>query len=195
VAEAKIDPLIGRAPSSNAGFNKLIQVNGYFKFEETKKYLHRVVYYKAFPRTPRNWHVHHINGRKTDNSLENLIALPAGVHQNLHKKWGMWELPHRQQIIGWWKGKKPKRKKPTKKQKRLKKLEKKRNAHSFKMCKRYFMETGKILSGFENHPIVLQTIGEWERNRLRASLQETPKKVGHRFTVILTKNGRKQVRI
>ena len=35
-------------------------------------------------RIPNDWEVHHINYNHTDNSLDNLIALPADLHKQLH---------------------------------------------------------------------------------------------------------------
>lgn len=107
MVKAKFDPLLGEAPSSNARFDELIlDQNGYYKFKTNKKYVHRTNYYKKHPETPKHWHVHHINGRKTDNSLRNLIGLPPEIHKELHKIWRMWELPNRGQILKWWSNKK-----------------------------------------------------------------------------------------
>jgi len=45
---------------------------------------HRLIWEKANGSIPEGWHVHHINGVKTDNRLRNLIALPNGEHIRKH---------------------------------------------------------------------------------------------------------------
>ena len=55
-----------------------IKVNG--------KYEHREVYFKAHRKTPRNWQVHHINHKKNDNILSNLIAMPQVLHFYIHRE-------------------------------------------------------------------------------------------------------------
>lgn len=45
---------------------------------------HRLVYERAYGRLPKNWVVHHVNGQKNDNRLENLIGLPTLLHDRVH---------------------------------------------------------------------------------------------------------------
>lgn len=48
-------------------------------------YEHLVVWCAAGnPRPPRGWIIHHRNGNKTDNRLENLEAMPRGQHSAEH---------------------------------------------------------------------------------------------------------------
>lgn len=46
---------------------------------------HRVIYEKAYGRIKKNWVIHHINGKKDDNDLKNLIAMPREAHDALHR--------------------------------------------------------------------------------------------------------------
>lgn len=47
--------------------------------------LHRVIFADHIGRRiPRAWEVHHINGCRTDNRVENLVALHKGDHRLLH---------------------------------------------------------------------------------------------------------------
>lgn len=41
-----------------------------------------MVWEKANGPLPRNWVVHHLNGIKTDNSVENLVAMPRQYHHS-----------------------------------------------------------------------------------------------------------------
>lgn len=48
--------------------------------------IHRVCYYREFPNTPPEYHIHHIDCIKLHNRLSNLIAIPAPVHFKIHKE-------------------------------------------------------------------------------------------------------------
>jgi len=48
------------------------------------KFEHRVIYENRYGKLPKDWHVHHINGTKDDNRIENLMGLPAKCHKDLH---------------------------------------------------------------------------------------------------------------
>lgn len=49
---------------------------------------HRLVWEAAHGPIPKNWHVHHLNGVKNDNRLENLVAMSmADHHKNHHEPW------------------------------------------------------------------------------------------------------------
>lgn len=62
---------------------------------------HRVVWYAANPDADEGLHIHHVNGDKADNRLENLYGLTPGQHKKLHRQWPMWDLPRRKQIKHW----------------------------------------------------------------------------------------------
>ena len=44
----------------------------------------RATYVEAYGKLPSNWDVHHIDCNKTNNDLDNLVALPRGEHARLH---------------------------------------------------------------------------------------------------------------
>ncbi len=46
---------------------------------------HRLVWKHHFETIPAGWVVHHINEIKTDNNIDNLVALPNELHNKLHK--------------------------------------------------------------------------------------------------------------
>ncbi len=58
--------------------------NGYV-LDKDGSFAHRVVYEIHHGKIPARYHIHHINCRKLDNRIENLIAIPAGLHRNIHK--------------------------------------------------------------------------------------------------------------
>jgi len=49
-----------------------------------ERYEHRVVWEAANGPIPRGWIVHHLNGDKLDNRIENLIAVSRSDHYKLH---------------------------------------------------------------------------------------------------------------
>jgi len=51
-----------------------------------REYTHRLVWESVHGPLPSGWHVHHINGERADNRIENLVALAASTHQRLHGK-------------------------------------------------------------------------------------------------------------
>lgn len=60
--------------------------NGYYKTDVSDRFLHREIYYSKHPDTPRLWHVHHIDCDRTNNAMSNLIAVPADLHREIHKR-------------------------------------------------------------------------------------------------------------
>ena len=64
--------------------------NGYYRIVTRKegnynKSLHKCVVEDYYGEIPVNHSIHHINGDKNDNRIENLIVLPVEQHQTLHK--------------------------------------------------------------------------------------------------------------
>lgn len=61
--------------------------NGYYRathrYEHTS--LHRYKYQKEVKPIPDDWDVHHIDGNKLNNKIENLQALPKSEHTKLHQ--------------------------------------------------------------------------------------------------------------
>jgi hypothetical protein len=47
---------------------------------------HRIVWEAAHGPLAKGWAVHHVNGDRSDNRLENLEAMPAGEHSRLHAR-------------------------------------------------------------------------------------------------------------
>lgn len=48
------------------------------------KLIHRIVCRQAWGPFPNNWHVHHCDENKLNNSPSNLIAVPAKLHNRIH---------------------------------------------------------------------------------------------------------------
>lgn len=61
-----------------------INKDGYFA-NDKRQLEHRVVYQKHHGIIPALWVVHHLDTDKINNDIENLIALPARIHNLLHK--------------------------------------------------------------------------------------------------------------
>ena len=61
---------------------------GYYKRIEANhpKYLHRQVYEAHFGSIPEGYHVHHVDGDKGNNEIENLALLTEHDHQSEHWK-------------------------------------------------------------------------------------------------------------
>lgn len=76
-----------------------LDANGYERYSDTKKLVHREVCRQAHGEFLPSWHVHHVNGRKLDNRPENLVALPPGLHQALHESFPMRKLPCREECV------------------------------------------------------------------------------------------------
>lgn len=47
-------------------------------------FLHRIVYTLAHGFIPKDWVIHHIDGDKLNNDIDNLIAIPDLVHELIH---------------------------------------------------------------------------------------------------------------
>ena len=63
--------------------------NGYNRFTKDGKHWshHRYVWTQAYGEIPKGKHIHHINGIKTDNRLENLKLV---THQENHRQSDRW---------------------------------------------------------------------------------------------------------
>lgn len=48
---------------------------------------------------PTGWVVHHVNGKKQDNDIDNLVQMPKYFHQALHQKHGPYLPYNKSQII------------------------------------------------------------------------------------------------
>lgn len=59
---------------------------GYYRDSETKQLIHREIYKVSQGLIPKGWIVHHIDCVKTNNELNNLIALPEGFHNLIHSQ-------------------------------------------------------------------------------------------------------------
>lgn len=65
--------------------------NGYYKIASSKegnlgKYLHRLIWEKAWGKIPKDWVIHHLDGNKQNNCLLNLYGMPEHLHLSIHTK-------------------------------------------------------------------------------------------------------------
>lgn len=97
IAEIKCTRKIIRNIKSieNISTNILRLENGYEIDGKSKKSIHRIIYEKHYGCIPIGYVIHHINGIKIDNKLENLIQLPKEYHNLLHQKFHIKNLPSR----------------------------------------------------------------------------------------------------
>lgn len=61
---------------------------GYYRSgpKHGNKRMQRVVYSDTYGNIPHGWDVHHIDGDKSNNALENLVALSRADHLRLHPR-------------------------------------------------------------------------------------------------------------
>lgn len=77
----KIETKYGVCVRNKRGYYRIIsQSEGNFN-----KFLHRCVVEEYYGKIPQGHNIHHINGDKSDNRLENLVVLPVEQHNQLHK--------------------------------------------------------------------------------------------------------------
>jgi hypothetical protein len=67
---------------ANVVMGLFVDTNGYVTGQDGR--YHRLVWESENGAVPSGWHVHHIDGVKTNNSIENLIALPGNLHTYIH---------------------------------------------------------------------------------------------------------------
>lgn len=80
-------------PQEFLGIKYYKKPQGYYKSEFVKyggKLLHRVVWEHFNGQIPSGFHIHHINGNKADNSIENLEAISASDHSTHHGATNPW---------------------------------------------------------------------------------------------------------
>lgn len=75
-----IETEFGTAGISDKGYYRITSV----KEGNCGKYLHRLIYEKYKGDIPKGYVVHHINGNRIDNSIENLELLTRTDHSKLH---------------------------------------------------------------------------------------------------------------
>lgn len=57
---------------------------GYYLNSTIRKRLHRYVWENEVGEIPKGYHVHHIDGDKSNNSIDNLALITASGHERLH---------------------------------------------------------------------------------------------------------------
>lgn len=83
----------------------------YLGTHEPRTRMHRAVWQYYNGAIPKGYHIHHKNGNKADNSIENLELMPASAHLSLHQKEQNYEMQvermnHAREFASAWHGSK-----------------------------------------------------------------------------------------
>lgn len=84
--------------STKLGIIYYLAYNGYYRFIDSKIYVHRWVAKKMLGRKLYDWEeVHHLDGVKTNNQFYNLFVCSKEKHKQIHQDnithWGDWNGP------------------------------------------------------------------------------------------------------
>lgn len=71
-------PFYERRKGSRKGYFESSPING-------SQQLHRAVWESIYGKLPDGWVIHHLDGDRGNNAIENLKAMPRGVHTNIHR--------------------------------------------------------------------------------------------------------------
>lgn len=74
---------VGSVNKSN-GYHEVVIGYDYTTRRAIKTYMHRKVWSDAFGPIPKGFQIHHINGHKLDNSLDNLQLMSHSEHAKFH---------------------------------------------------------------------------------------------------------------
>ena len=66
--------------------------NGYLRgtLNGKRDYMHRIIYEQALGTIQKGCHIHHKNGDKTNNRLDNLMMIPGRLHIREHQLGNSW---------------------------------------------------------------------------------------------------------
>ncbi len=66
--------------------SKMLKVDEYGYIRDDGELLHRLIWEDSYGAVPYGWVVHHCDGNKLHNGLDNLVALPEAYHNDLHAR-------------------------------------------------------------------------------------------------------------